>query len=380
MSRGKSGRGVEPLATSIRIKFYIGGQPFRETLKLPPTPPNIRYAERLKQEIDAKIGLGLFDYTTYFPDSANLAKLGLSKGNKTFKEYADLWYETTGNLSKGTRIQYKRYLDAVWCKQYGTRVIAEIKPSELEAFVASRAWVSVKNRNNHLTALRGPFRLAIGDEVIRKDPTSNIQNLTYDPPGPDPFTLTEIDKILADMHKHYKEQIANFFEVALFTGMRPEEQIALRWPDMDWNMEMVRIDKAVSYGEEKGTKTGRKRDVELLFRALDAFRRQKKFTFLQGDFIFLSPRTGKPFPSSQQLRDTYWKASLKRCGIRGRDMYQTRHTYACMNLMAGAKPAWIAKQLGHSVVMLLSTYAKWADGDDQGREKAKLEARLKQGG
>lgn len=42
-----------------------------------------------------------------------------------------------------------------------------------------------------------------------------------------------------------------------------------------------------------------------------------------------------------------------------RRQYDTRHTYATMSLMAGMSPAFIANQLGHSVKMLLSTYAKW---------------------
>ncbi|WP_406624927.1 hypothetical protein [Acidovorax sp. SDU_ACID1] len=41
-------------------------------------------------------------------------------------------------------------------------------------------------------------------------------------------------------------------------------------------------------------------------------------------------------------------------------------------------PAYIARQMGHkNAKMLFSVYAKWIDGADRGREKAKLEAALK---
>lgn len=36
-------------------------------------------------------------------------------------------------------------------------------------------------------------------------------------------------------------------------------------------------------------------------------------------------------------------------------------THATMCLMSGMNPAFIASQLGHSVQMLLSTYAHWID-------------------
>jgi integrase len=41
----------------------------RETLKLPPTASNLRYAERLKGEVENAIERGTFDYRTLFPQS-----------------------------------------------------------------------------------------------------------------------------------------------------------------------------------------------------------------------------------------------------------------------------------------------------------------------
>lgn len=46
-----------------------------------------------------------------------------------------------------------------------------------------------------------------------------------------------------------------------------------------------------------------------------------------------------------------------------------------MCLMAGMNPAFIANQLGHSVEMLLSTYAKWISSSDW-KELEKLPSRI----
>jgi integrase len=47
--------------------------------------------------------------------------------------------------------------------------------------------------------------------------------------------------------------------------------------------------------------------------------------------------------------------------------------------MAGANPAYIVRQLGHSMAqMVFKVYARWLDGADWGREAAKLEAALSQ--
>ena len=47
-----------------------------------------------------------------------------------------------------------------------------------------------------------------------------------------------------------------------------------------------------------------------------------------------------------------------------------------MCLMAGMNPAFIATQLGHSVQMLLSTYARWINSSTDWAELGKLENSL----
>lgn len=61
--------------------------------------------------------------------------------------------------------------------------------------------------------------------------------------------------------------------------------------------------------------------------------------------------------------------------MRERNFYQTRHTYATLNLMAGANPMWVAKQLGHATIqMVLTVYSKWIDGADKSQEREKIDA------
>ena len=51
---------------SMRIQFYYQGVQCRETLKLDPTPSNIKYAARLRSEIINAIEKGTFSYADYF--------------------------------------------------------------------------------------------------------------------------------------------------------------------------------------------------------------------------------------------------------------------------------------------------------------------------
>lgn len=55
-----------------------------------------------------------------------------------------------------------------------------------------------------------------------------------------------------------------------------------------------------------------------------------------------------------------WNTILTRAGIRHRRAYESRHTYACWALSAGANPNFIASQMGHtSAQMVYSVYGKW---------------------
>ena len=92
--------------------------------------------------------------------------------------------------------------------------------------------------------------------------------------------------------------------------------------------------------------------------------------------ICIQPSKGRLWINEPSVTIRHFKSALKALDIRERRQYDTRHTYATMCLMAGMNPAFIANQLGHSVEMLLSTYAKWISSSSDWRELEKLPPRV----
>ncbi|WP_238585780.1 hypothetical protein [Comamonas sp. E6] len=88
----------------------------------------------------------------------------------------------------------------------------------------------------------------------------------------------------------------------------------------------------------------------------------------------MEPTHGDPWADEKRFRNPFWVPVLKALGIRYRLPNHMRNTYATMLLMAGATPAYAAKQMGHSVEMFWSVYSKWLDDGQGNIEQAKLES------
>ncbi|EQB03964.1 conjugal transfer protein TraH [Sphingobium baderi] len=240
------------------------------------------------------------------------------------------------------------------------------------ARVGASEWAGVMRAR---VPLRGIFELAVDDELLERSPLDRIKSQKHQKREPDPFDREETEQILAYMRDHYDEQVWNWYEFAFGTGMRPSEQIVVQWRDVDWKRQTIRIERARVRAVEKSTKTRTVRDIDLTPRMMAVLQRQKAHSFMRGldSPIFINPVTNTPWPDVQDQRKLYFHPTLRALGIRSRDAYQTRHTYATTALMGGVNPAYISRQLGHrSAAMLFRHYSKWIDHGDFGREAAKL--------
>jgi len=364
----KNWEGVYARASSIRVTFVYNGAKHFETLSLPPTPANMKYADSVRKEILRRIELGTFTFSEFFPKSKHAAKTD----RPLFSEMAESWLNSkTRALAETTLKEYRNTINTHFTKPFGKRIMADITFREIDKFMSDLK-VANKTFNNVLSVLRGIYEYGMKAKACSENHAAHIEFAPKDEPKPDPLNQQEVNEILRDMNEHYDEQIAIYFELAILLGFRPSEGIDLRWSNVDWNKGLLLISSAKVRTVTKKTKTSKDRLVELDDQCLALLQRLKKYTFMKGDHIFVYPVTGRPYPDTSNLVEKYWRPSLKRCGIRNRDARQTRHTCASMMLMAGCEPDWAAGQLGHSVEMFYRVYSKRIQGEDKGRERAKM--------
>jgi integrase len=369
--------GVQLHNGKLRIWFVYEGERCFESLDLGPTKANWRAAARLRAEIVEKVRHGLFNYSEYFPDSKRAGQLGKS----TFGTFAELWIQGQSHLAKSTKEGYRKSLDFHLLPRLAHRTLDSITYTELTAILGSIPFRTTKTRNNTLIPLRRIMEAAHLDGLIPTNPAARIKNQKVQKDPPDPLELAEVESVLGHMSQHYPEPILNYFEFAFFTGMRTSELIALKWSDIEWKRRTATVQRAKVRQEIKNTtKTNVRRDVELNSRALIAIERQRKHTEHNKDWIFLNPNTDEPFIDDRPVRRWVWTPTLKALGLRHRECYQTRHTYATLALMAGANPAWAAAQLGHSTQMFFNVYSRWIAEADNRRELSKLESMITDSG
>lgn len=385
--RTKFPRGVRPHGVGIQIKFTYpkGATAYTyKTLDWPPSPANLIKAGRLRQEIVDAIKHGTFRWPDFFPDDHRAPAT-----SGTFFDFAQAWLDApTNDWKPQTRYKWRGILNRVWIPALDERPINTLTLADLTAALAAAIETYNGTRgkepgkaiyNDWLTCVRGVFAHAITAGALTRatNPAAELRNKKRDSTEPDPFDAAEADAIIADIYVHDGPMWGAWFEFGFFTGLRyPSEASALQWPNVDMRKGYVRITQIHSKhaSKESGyiqqtTKTGVARTVQLNSRALHALNQVKPITKFSDSWVFVGPR-GAPIIEGNAQR-AMWRAALKRLGIRYRDPYAMRHTYATRCLMASANPAFMARQLGHSIEEFFRTYATWID-----RTSADLQMRL----
>lgn len=155
--------------------------------------------------------------------------------------------------------------------------------------------------------------------------------------------------------------------VALGTGMRPSEYLALKWDDLDVDQGLVRVRRTLYRPRDGGwnfqpPKTkGSVRSIALPEQLVeDLLEHKEEQVRRYGELheIIFSTKGGEPLFCSN-LRRRGLKPLLRELGIdESIHLYALRHTHATMLLSAGVHPKIVAERLGHSSVrMTLDVYS-----------------------
>ena len=139
--------------------------------------------------------------------------------------------------------------------------------------------------------------------------------------------------------------------LAVYTEMRKEEIMGLRWKDVDLERRRIILEE---------TKNGERRQAPL---ASDAYEvlvawRDKRRSVKPGSFVF--PSRHKPSQPIDLRRP--WRTAIAEAGLKDFHFHDTRHTCASYLAMSGATPMEIAEFLGHKSLQMVKRYSHLAEG------------------
>lgn len=388
--------GVELHNGKIRITFTYRGIRCREVLRgWVVNSSNIKKAGNLRAVIVSEIQFGQFDYAARFPESKALKKFSSTKRIGTFNDLCEFFIDTKAlEVSEATLHSIVSVVNTL--KRVvgeNTRLVdiqhADVLNYRKELLTGEVVNPSMPNRskkgrapstvNKQMAVLSEMLKLANRSQFILHAPYEGVSRLKLSKADPDPLLLHEYHALIALLPRKWVLIII----VSVHTGMRPGEVCALAWEDIDLKKGEIHVSRNLT---NKGLFVPPKTDagirtITLLKPALDALKEQYEITgnSPRQQIIFHHRELGKT--ETQNLRFVFsperctsgknryfsknsisygWNRGTKLSGIRERNPYQSRHTYACWTLMAGANPSFIASQMGHEDArMVYEVYSKW---------------------
>lgn len=209
-------------------------------------------------------------------------------------------------------------------------------------------YLSPKTINNCLTVLRRMLVIAYKRGLIDKVP--EVEWLKAPKPEFDFFTFEEAERLLDAADGEWRTAIL----VALRTGMRQGEILALRWEDVDLVAGRINVRQNVVWGNIGTPKSGKGREIALGHEVLAAL---KAHRHLRGPLVFCTMDGEMLTPG--ELKWPLWR-SCKKAGLRFVGWHVLRHTFASHLAMRGAPLKAIQDLLGHATIMMTMRYAHLA--------------------
>lgn len=294
-------------------------------------------AKRWAEQTEADLRRG-----KYFPDRAAKGRL--------FTELVDRYVSHgLGDVSERERAVRRRHL-AWWSQELGEYALADIGPRRIAEARNKLAHQPVGGRpirpatqNRYLCSLSTAFRYAIRElEWLDANPVAKLDK-RREPRGRVRFLdADERRRLLEACQESRNPHLHTLVLLAISTGMRQAELLALRWCDLD-------LDRGVAMVQD--SKNGDRRSVPVVGLALEDLRRQERTAKDPYAPIFLGIRGGTTFPNNA------WKAARRRAGLEDFRFHDCRHTAASYLAQSGARLHEIADILGHRTLAMVKRYA-----------------------
>jgi integrase len=297
--------------------------------------------------------------------------------NMTVGEYLDRWLKDTdrGSVRTSTYERHEQIVRLHLKPALGRVKLSKLTPSHVQGLYRDKldSGLSPATVQKIHAVLHKALVQALRWNMIPRNATDAVKAPRPAPEEMHPLSPVEARKLIEAVRG---DKLEALYVLAVHTGMRQGELLALKWEDVDLNEEVIRIRHTlvrsggrISIGEPK-TK-GSRRTVHLTDAAAEALKthleQQLEEIERLGDLyrdhglVFTSQVGTLINPSN--LRRRSFAPLLQRAGLPQIRFHDLRHTCATLLLSRNVHPKYVQELLGHATVAItLDTYSHMIPG------------------
>jgi integrase len=299
---------------------------------------------------------------------------------ETVSAFVERWLRdwADANVSNKTWTRYAQLLRKHLCSRVGSLPIQKLKPADLQGLYAAMArdGLAPLTRLHMHRVASTMLKHAMQWGVVARNVATMVDAPRVKAREIEILTPAEVSTVLEALRG---KPIYPIVALALGTGLRRSELLALRWSNVNLDGAALRVEQALEQTQRGGlvfrapkTRHGR-RTVTLAPSTVavlrDHWRAQQELRLALGlgkapdDALVFSSWDGSPYlPATLTLQ---WRRAMKRAGLKA-TLHSLRHTHASTLIAAGLDVLTISRRLGHgSPAITLNVYAHLLKPDDR---------------
>jgi len=296
-------------------------------------------------------------------------------GKLTVAEHLQNWLEGYARTSCSPRTVdgYESIIKAHLIPALGHFQLKQLQPQAIQSYYGKACEkLSGRSVQHHHRLLSQSLKYAVRQGILGRNPAELVTA-----PSPRKNTMRTLTPSEAEvlLEKASSNQFYPIYYMAISSGLRQGELLALRWRDVDLDLLSISVSQTLYKRRGvcmfKSPKTsGSSRRVAMtpkLALFLKEYRAERESLYWQlgvpltlDDLVFAN-HDGKPVDPSTLTHNL--ARIVKQVGLGRVRFHDLRHTFASLALLRGAKPKVISEALGHaSVAFTMDTYSHIISG------------------
>jgi integrase len=284
------------------------------------------------------------------------------------RDYLEKWLESArSKVAPKTLERYAEIVKLHLSPALGHHQLAKLHPLHIESYYAEALVSGRRNGNGGLSAqtvvhhhrvVHRALKQAVQYLLIARNPCDAVA-----PPRPEKVEIRVVNEIQAAELLETLKNTRLFAPtlVALVTGVRRGEALALTWPDIDLLDRVMNVRRSLQQTNEgvsvKMPKSGRGRTVALPLIAVEVLSRHKAEQArerlalgpaYENNGLVFARADGSAWPPDSFT--SAFAATLRRAELPHLSFHGLRHSHATMLLKNGINPKVVSERLGHAKV------------------------------